>query len=428
MTYIFISIYEVQKMKANLDFKEKWANIINSVNERGGNGIAVAEAMEELYSQYGDGIPRWLGGLYDKEIGGFYYSNSARDNEPYLPDIESTAQASHFLMNSGMVKSLKDLPTEIKEGIARFTRSLQSPDDGFIYHPQWGKDIVDSRRGRDMNWACSLAELLEFSLPYPTANERLAATKDKKAEDESAIHLPDHLKSREAFIKYLEGFDWINDAYFAGNAVGSQRAQIVAAGLVDTCVDYINRFQNPENGLWNPKSDMHYGINGFMKITAFYTSVGAKINMPELAAESAMNILKSDEKGTTVCHLYNTWFSIRNILNSLRKNGDPDDAKQADDILKKVTLIAPEAIRGSIPKAMLFKKQDGSFSYMPHQACPRSQQAPVCIPGTNEGDVNGTCISSTGIIGNIYMALELKGAPKLYSDREYKLFLESAKL
>ena len=414
-------------MENTLDFKEKWSNIITTVNERGGNGMAVAEAMEELYSQYGDGIPKWLGGLYDSNIGGFYYSNSARDNAPYLPDIESTAQACNYLVNSGMIKSLKDLPDFMKEGIARFTRSLQSPDDGFIYHPQWGKDIVDSRRGRDMNWACGLSELLEFPLPYPTANERLKSAMENKEKSDSILSLPDHLKSREAFIKYLDGFDWINDAYFAGNAVGSQRAQIVAAGLTDTCVEYINRFQNPENGLWNPKSDMHYGINGFMKITALYISIGAKINMPELAAESAMNILKSDEKGTTVCHLYNTWFSIRNILSSLRSTGDPDDKARANEILKKVTKIAPEAIIGSIPKAMLFKKEDGTFSYMPHQACPRSQQAPVCIPGTNEGDVNATCISSTGIIGNIYMALELKGAPKLYSNREYGLFLDSIK-
>jgi hypothetical protein len=416
------------KMANKIDFNEKWSNIILAVNERGGNGVAVAEALEELYSNYSDGIPRWLGGLYDSESGGFYYSNSARDNEPYLPDIESTAQASHFLMNSGMIKSLKELPTEMKEGIARFTRSLQSPDDGFIYHPQWGKDIVDSRRGRDMNWACSLSELLEFSLPYPTANERLKNAAPNKENDESIVSLPDHLKSREAFIKYLDGFDWINDAYFAGNAVGSQRSQIVAAGLTDTCVEYINRFQNPANGLWNQKSDMHYGINGFMKITAFYISVGAKINMPELAAESAMNILKSDEKGTTVCHLYNTWFSIRNILNSLRGTGDPADKARADEILKKLTLMAPDAIRGSIPKAMLFRKEDGSFSYMPHQACPRSQQAPVCIPGTNEGDVNGTCISTTGLTGNIYMALELKGYPKLFGAREYEIFKSALKL
>ena len=90
--------------------------------------------------------------------------------------------------------------------------------------------------------------------------------------------------------------------------------------------------------------------------------------------------------------------------------------------------MAPEAILGSIPKAMLFRKEDGSFSYMPHQACPRSQQAPVCIPGTNEGDVNGTCISTTGIIGNIYMALELKGYPKLFGAREYEIFESALKL
>ena len=413
------------KMANKIDFNEKWSNIILAVNERGGNGVAVAEALEELYSNYSDNLANWFAGLYDSEIGGFYYSNSARDNEPYLPDIESTAQAMNFIQNSGMINSAMLLPEKMRKGIERFTKSLQDPDDGFIYHPQWGKDIVDSRRGRDMNWACSIAERLGFALPYPTANERLKALMASAAEEKREAPLPEHLKSREAFIKYLDTFDWIDDAYFAGNTVAAQGQQIKAAGLAETCAEFLNRYQNPENGLWNKKSDMHYGINGFMKITSFYINAGLKINMPELAAESAMNILKSDEKGTTVCHLYNTWFSIRNILNSLRRVGENE---RADEILKKLTLMAPEAILGSIPKAMLFRKEDGSFSYMPHQACPRSQQAPVCIPGTNEGDVNGTCISTTGIIGNIYMALELKGYPKLFGAREYEIFESALKL
>ncbi len=418
---------EENKMKTTIDFKEKWANVINSVNERGADGVAVAEALEELYSNYSDGIPRWLGGLYDKESGGFYYSNSARDNEPFLPDIESTAQGITHLINSGTIKSALDLPEEVRSGVERFVKGLQCEEDGYIYHPQWGKNIVDSRRGRDMNWAVGLSNMLGFSLPYPTANDRLAERLARSDKSEN-LSLPEYLQSKEAFVKYLDSFDWIENSYYAGNTISAQTNQIKAAGLVDTCVEYLNRYQNPENGLWNKKSDMHYGINGFLKITAFYASAGAKINMPELAAESAMNILKSDELGTTVCHLYNTWFSIRNILGSLRRTGDADDQRRANDISRKLCELAPDAIRGSITKAMIFRKDDGTFSYMREQACPRSQEAPVCVPGTNEGDVNATCISSTGLIGNIYMALEIKGYPKLFGAPQFEVFKSALKL
>ena len=43
---------------------------------------ATAEAVENFYSIYTDRIYEWLAGLWDGEVGGFYYSCSARDNEP----------------------------------------------------------------------------------------------------------------------------------------------------------------------------------------------------------------------------------------------------------------------------------------------------------------------------------------------------------
>ena len=56
-------------------------------------GKATADAVRDFTGIYTDGIYKWLAGLWDGEIGGFYYSNSARDTDGYLPDIESTAQA-----------------------------------------------------------------------------------------------------------------------------------------------------------------------------------------------------------------------------------------------------------------------------------------------------------------------------------------------
>ena len=135
----------------------KWNVLKEHFDSRGADGAAVVAAFKEVYEMYTDSIPAWLGGLYDHKTGGFYYSNSARDNEQFLPDIESTNQALNLLLNSGMIDSFDRLPKAMRDKMAEYVCSLLDPDDGYIYHPQWGKDIVDSRRGRDLNWAVDMS-------------------------------------------------------------------------------------------------------------------------------------------------------------------------------------------------------------------------------------------------------------------------------
>lgn len=407
----------------------KWQALKEHFDKRGADGSAVVSAFKEVYSMYTDALPAWLGGLYDHKTGGFYYSNSARDNEPFLPDIESTNQALNLLMNSGMMSSFEQLPREMREKMAEFVCSLLDPEDGYIYHPQWGKDISDSRRGRDLAWAVDMSRKLNFTLPYPTANDRLKALLAAKTEEEkksASAALPDHLTSKKKFIEYLESFDWINNSYYAGNTVAAQGRQIIAAGLADTCVEYLNKFQNPKNGYWSEKSDMHYGVNGFLKITAFYIDAGAPINMAELAADSTIALLTSEEIGTTVCHLYNCYFSLYNILRSLKKAGENETA---DRIAKKLLAVAPEAIKAAKFKTLVFKKADGAFSYHRDRSAFKSQQAWVAIENTPESDVNASVLCTSGLINNIYQAFEAQEfRVPLFSDEDFKIFLNNLKI
>ncbi|MBO5010201.1 MAG: hypothetical protein J6D20_05850 [Clostridia bacterium] len=407
----------------------KWQALKEHFDSRGADGAAVVSAFKEVYAMYTEALPKWLAGLYDHKTGGFYYSNSARDNEPFLPDIESTNQAVNLLVNSGMVSSPDKLPDAMKKKMAEFVCSLLDPDDGYIYHPQWGKDISNSRRGRDLMWAVDMSKKLGFALPYPTANDRLKALAAAKTEEEkkaAASVLPEHLTSKEKFIQYLESFDWEKDSYYAGNTVAAQGRQIIAAGLADTCVEYLNRFQNPKNGYWSEKSDMHYGINGFLKITAFYIDAGAPINMAELAADSTIALLTSDEIGTTVCHLYNCYYALYNILRSLRKVGDNETA---DRVAKKLIAVAPEAIRSARFKTEVFRKADGAFSYHREYSAFKSQQAWVAVQNTPESDVNASVLCTSGLINNIYQAFDAgEYRVPLFSDEDYEIFLANLKL
>ena len=129
-------------------------------------GKDAADAFRILYDLYDERIYLWLANLWDPEIGAFYYSNSARDTDGYLPDIESTCQAIGFLQYSGIYACCggtldSDTPEFMKKKILDFVIRLQDPD-GFFYHPQWGKNIVDSRRGRDLNWALQLSNHFKF--------------------------------------------------------------------------------------------------------------------------------------------------------------------------------------------------------------------------------------------------------------------------
>ena len=52
----------------------------------------VVTSLKKLNSFYeGRNIAVWMANLYDPEIGGFYYSNSARDHEGFMPDIDLCA-------------------------------------------------------------------------------------------------------------------------------------------------------------------------------------------------------------------------------------------------------------------------------------------------------------------------------------------------
>jgi hypothetical protein len=92
-------------------------------------GAATAEAVESFVSIYSDRIYKWLAGLWDGEVGGFYYSNSARDNEPYFPDIESTSQAFNFLHSEGIVDRFDAFPTRMKDKAVKFIAGCQDPED-----------------------------------------------------------------------------------------------------------------------------------------------------------------------------------------------------------------------------------------------------------------------------------------------------------
>ena len=260
------------------------------------HGKAIADATMELHALYDEKIYKWLAGLWDGEWGGFYYSNSARDNEGFYPDIESTGQAMNSLTSFGIVTPETPVPLGMQKKMISFMQAKQDPDDGYFYHAQWGKDITTSRRARDLGNAVGVITRFGAKPLYPTATERIAALTDEERSSGKSM-IPDHLRSKEAFLEYLEGLD-INglvkpgNSYPMGHRIGAQTAEIIAAGLTDVCVDFLNSKQRP-NGFWEDILD-HGSSSGTMKISCAYVALNRPFPNIMNAFDSALEVLLAD--------------------------------------------------------------------------------------------------------------------------------------
>ncbi len=383
-------------------------------------GDETVNALKELYSLYDEKLYIWFAGLWQPEIGGFYYSNSARNTEGFLPDLESTVQALRFANTAGLYSAyendiLKALPDKCKSALAGFVKSLEDPDDGYFYHPQWGKNISISRRGRDLGWATWILRTFGVKPDYPTAIERLS-NKDK--EENKAI--PEHFRSIEAYRKYLNEMNLNKKSYSIGNILAAQGGQIEAAGeeYIDATIEFFNKRQRSDNGLW--QEEVNYdSVNGLFKITQLYSRFKRPILNPELAMGSALLAVMSNEKITFVCEFYNPWCVMGAILSNMQRFGKQDVAVS---LRERIRNVAPQLLQVTMDKVRSCMKKDGSFSYKPTRSTCMSQGAPVSVQGTNEGDVNAACISSTGLINNICIVLGIDPVP-MFCKEDSKVFI-----
>ena len=390
-------------------------------------------ALKEYMTLYDERIYLWAASLWDTDRGGFYYSLSARNTEGFIPDIESTVQMMRFIYNSGLYEGRGEYygdatPDFMKEKLVSFAQSLIDPEDGYVYHPQWGYNIKVSRRGRDLNWTVSMLRQFEVEPKYKTALERLS--EQGKCEEKSTL-LPEHLTSLEKFKEYLVQFEdpenkyciykW---SYGLGNHLSSQTMQIKAAGeeYANILFEWIERFQREDNGLFE-EGVCYKSLNGLMKIVLIYTSYGRPFPNAIKALESTIEVISGDETPRWVACYYNPWITLHNLFNNVRKFGD---AKKAEELEAQVQKNAATLIRNTYNKSAVFKKPDGAFSYYPETSIASSQGAPVALVGLPEGDVNATAIASTGTLMNMCLALGIEPV-SIFCREDGEIFLDLIK-
>lgn len=383
-------------------------------------GSDVCDALTELYSIYDDGMYKWFAGLWDGKIGGFYYSNSARDTDGYLPDIESTSQALSTLMSLGIMRGEDPIPPAMKAKLAAFVKNLQDPTDGYFYHPQWKEMMLaapmkyTSRRARDMNYGLSILASCGEKPLYPSALDRINAATNSGSTEEAGSTVPEHLRSAKAFKEYLYSMDINSASYSVGSRIGQQVNEINAAGLTDVCVDYFNATQK-ENGLWEDRVSIA-SVNGLMKISCAYVGLHRPIPRMIQCFEAALEVGMSDEPIGAITGVFNPPFSIQNLFATMNSLGDTESAAICR---KRAIECAPALLRRTKIRVEQFKKPDGSFSYCTDHSSAYSQSVPAGL-GLNEGDINATTLANSSR-GRMLRAIGIETAV-LFSEEDSRDF------
>ena len=369
-------------------------------------GEAAVKEIEKIYEMFDERMLIWFAGLWEPRIGGFYFSNSARDHEGFLPDLESTNQALGFIASQCELMQgeeradnmpITKIPSRFADKMRDFAYNLQD-EDGYFYHPQWGKNISSTRRGRDLMAAWRLIEPLGIECKYLRPGKKATASAPAPASE-----IPEHLTSLEVFKEWLDGQKIETRSYQFGHFINSTCFQIRARGeeYVKLLVDWLNERQYSENGLWEPKIT-YDSVSGLMKLGMVYPGLNALLPYPEKSFESARTALLSDQPVTFSCEFYNAWAAMFASLNSMERSGDE---ALAEKYRKRLRESAPEMIRTTGEKIAMCAVDDGSFAYFTAssgKSCPRSQGALVGLDNIREGDVNGNGCSTKAPLTHMF--------------------------
>ena len=392
-------------------------------------GKEITDAIKELYEVYDDRLIEWQASLYDPEVGGWYFSKSAQQNEGFLPDVESTIAALGFWQESGMLGGktfFEATPDWLRKRIGEFVYPLQA-EDGYFYHPQWIGKTGNLRKSRDLGTGIRLLRLAGIKPKYP------APISSTNSSELSLDLAPERFKSVENFEKYLDTeLDFVNKAYAAGSHLSSGYGELVAYGkllgcdLVKIVLDRFDKCQNSETGLWHPELS-YAGTNAVHKVSKLYNWYGRRMEHVDKMIESTMKLMVSDGQCTYSISLMNAWYVLGALLKNKKKYGLPSEMS-VDETIKMIHDFAPEALRSTARQIQAFKAPDGGMSALIKHCQPLVYDAPAAMPNSNEGDVNGSACTSSALVAGVFDGLDIvEYKVPLYTKKDFDRYVSILK-
>ena len=467
----FFSLLNYLEEREDKLLEEKWAALAEVIPEKYREDIV--RELKNLYDFYGEDMVEWLANLYEPAVGGWYHSNSARDDTkgfstgtervPYLPDIENTYVALTLVAATGMAEMfggdwVKAMPDWLLEDVGNWVQSMQNPDT-FFYHPQWPKYYIEanglqSRITRDRGSAKALLRAIgvpikytsytasNTALPSELFGESTAAAVSKVVSASSNMLW--QYESVENFAKYIEQLEAeiapLSDSsrawkfYYYGNNFQSTTNYINAdttGQMKKMTIDFFNKYQNPETGVWS--SGLYYdSANGIHKIAAVFNSLGAELKYVDKMVSSIVEILMFDPETNPASggvNIYNTWSCFPYIYTNIRNCSSGTIAEKyakCNEIKDLVYSLAADAIRNSYEHIKGMKQADGSFGYGRTGSSSHAQGCPAAVPGSREGDVNGNALCTYDIVHFITLALELESVEiPMFTEEDRVVFVRT---
>ncbi|MBR4335858.1 MAG: hypothetical protein IKP74_05325, partial [Clostridia bacterium] len=418
----------------------------------------VREAVQGFYEEFYDPekIIRWWAGLYDPDLGGFYYANSARDNDGYLPDMESTLQIVQRLrtFDSDLARYLGP---DITAKMIKFYQDKQDPDDGYFYHPQWSKAVSRKnvmRYTRDQNWAIAVLGWLHSAPLYPTALDRAKGSADvvdvtvRRLASEAGLTPP--TERIDVTVKPLQAASWqpnetsvrnyVNNLMNTtscehwSNQLETQLSTFQAAGCLGYVLDVLDERVNPDYGLWvkgyNASTDRYTNLAGnsetpygiytcTYKVMNCYNAGNRLFRYSTKMVENAFKAINSRDPGARITYLFNPWATLGQVNTNLKNYGTTAKRNEYDQLINDNFLEIIASLKSTLGK---YRCADGSYGFLQSGSSPTIYDTPVSL-GLKEGDVNATnlVISFSQHICN---AIGLSSTIPVFSQNHGKLMKE----
>ena len=431
-----------------------WELKLSQISEKMGgkeeSAKAVVAELQKLYDIYNNNysIVKWVADLYDPETGGFYHSNSARNNVGYLPDLESTSQALSLieLMLSGYGGTLTDyFGEEIAAKFVSFVKNMQDAN-GYFYHPQWKRELADKnseKKTRDVVNALTVLGFFGANPTYDTPNgvkgdggvsavsnitvplklTGVSAVSRLVSAESDEIFIPNHLKTKESFESYLSGLNIKTDTATVSEALYSEVPLYLAIDeilaedgasyrLTDILRKYLSARQSEYTGLWSSSStDLNTAIANLASVVKIYNAMGITIPSYSTVLDTIVSAIESLNEPQEIADVVGLWTSFYLVVNNLTTYSSEDQIHDVALNLRYVYSDFAVLIQKTMANVALFSRADGSFSTTQTSSMSEMMGMPIALPDMDEGDMSATALATKNLLSAIFGALDIGRVP-----------------